>query len=78
LDRACTGSLSSRIHIGIIEVLFLFGPWIVVPLGADLIRGAGASSAVDYVRDWTFSGTKPLAQFCFAVGEGYLLSREFG
>jgi hypothetical protein len=109
-------SFSSRIHIGIIEVLFLLGPWMVVPLGADLIRGAGSSSAMDYVRDWAFftaallttvsffdsnrvaaawlssswllicaafagdglrrfvtSGTKSFAQFCFAIGEGYLL-----
>jgi hypothetical protein len=109
-------SFSSRFHIGIIEVLFLLGPWIAVPLGADLIRGAGSSSAMDHVRDWTFftaallttvsffvsnrvaaawlasswllicaafagdalrrlvtSGTKSFAQFCFAIGEGYLL-----
>jgi hypothetical protein len=32
-----------RVHVGIIEVLFLLGPWIVVPLGADLVRGAGVS-----------------------------------
>jgi hypothetical protein len=45
-------SFSSRIHIGIIEVLFLLGPWIVVPLGADLIRGAATSSSSSGVRDW--------------------------
>jgi len=109
-------SFFSHIHIGIIEALFLLGPWIVVPLGADLIRGTTASSAINHVRDWIFftaallttvsffvgnrvaaawlasawllicaafagdglrrlvtSGTKSFAQFCFAIGEGYLL-----
>ena len=109
-------SFSSHIRIGIIEVLFLLGPWIVVPLGADLIRGAGSSSSMDYVRDWALfsaaslttasffldnrvvatwfasswllicaafagdalrrlatSGTKSFTQFCFAIGEEYLL-----
>src|SRR5271156_7067610 len=45
-------SFSPRVHLGIIEVLFLLGPWIVVPLGADLVRGAGASSRNSGVRDW--------------------------
>jgi len=41
-------SFAPRVHLGIIEVLFLLGPWMVVPLGADLARGAGVpkSSAV--------------------------------
>jgi len=34
-------SFTPRVHLGIIEVLFLLGPWVVVPLGADLVRGAG-------------------------------------
>jgi hypothetical protein len=41
-------SFAPRVHLGVIEVLFLLGPWMVVPLGADLVRGAGSpkSSAV--------------------------------
>lgn len=108
-------SFSPRFHLGIIEVLFLLGPWIVVPLGADLVRGAGASKngavrdwilvasaalttasffldnrtasawfasawllvcatfADDGLRRFVIAGTKSFTQFCFAVGEGYLL-----
>lgn len=109
-------SSSSHIHIGIIEVLFLLGPWMAVPLGADLIRGAATSSSSGGLRDWALftaaslttasffldnrivatwfasswllvcaasagdglrrfvtSGTKSFTQFCFAIGEGYLL-----
>jgi YndJ-like protein len=109
-------SFSSHIHIGIIEVLFLLGPWMVVPLGADLIRGAATSPSSRGACDWALftgaslttasfflenrvvatwfasswllvcaafagdglrrfvtSGTKSFAQFCFAMGEGYLL-----
>jgi hypothetical protein len=108
-------SLSPRVHLGIIEVLFLMGPWIVVPLGADLVRGAGESkssagrewvlvaaaalttvsffldnrtAAAWFASSWllvcaTFAGdglrrfvtsrAKSFTQFCFAVGEGYLL-----
>jgi hypothetical protein len=108
-------SFAPRVHLGIIEVLFLLGPWIVVPLGADLVRGAG-SSKHSSLRDWVLitaaalttvsffldnrtaaawfasswllvcaafagdglrrsvvAGTKSFTQFCFAVGEGYLL-----
>src|SRR5271169_4368215 len=41
-------SFAPRVHLGIIEVLFLLGPWMVVPLGADLVCGGGVpkSSAV--------------------------------
>src|SRR5580658_7145210 len=108
-------SFSPRVHIGIIEVLFLLGPWIVVPLGADLLLGAAASKsstvrdgvlfaaallttvsfflddrilaawfasswllvcagfAGDGLRRFATAGTKSFTQFCFAVGEGYLL-----
>jgi hypothetical protein len=108
-------SFASGVHLGIIEVLFLLGPWVVVPLGADLVHGKGSSkrSAVldwvlftaaslttvsffvgnriaaawlasswllvcagfagDGLRRFVSSGTKSFAQFCFAVGEGYLL-----
>jgi hypothetical protein len=38
-------SFAPRVHVGIIEVLFLLGPWMVVPLGADLARGAGVSKS---------------------------------
>src|SRR5271168_3007518 len=44
-------SFSPRVHIGIIEVLFLLGPWIVVPLASDLLLGAAASKSGG-VRDW--------------------------
>ncbi len=44
-------SFAPRVHVGIIEVLFLLGPWLVVPLGADLVRGAGVSKS-SAVRDW--------------------------
>jgi hypothetical protein len=44
-------SFAPRVHLGIIEVLFLLGPWVVVPLGADLVRGAGVSRS-SAVRDW--------------------------
>jgi hypothetical protein len=43
-------SFSPSVHLGIIEVLFLLGPWIVVPLGADLVRGGGNSKS-SAVRD---------------------------
>ena len=112
LALAC---FASHARLGIIEVLFLLGPWIVVPLGADLLRSAGTSKN-SAVRDWALiaaaalttvsffldnrtaaawfasawllvcaafagdglrrfwvAGTKSFAQFCFAVGEGYLL-----
>jgi hypothetical protein len=108
-------SFSPRVHLGIIEVLFLLGPWVVVTLGADLLGGARASKN-SAVRDWALiaaaalttvsffldnrtaaawfasawllvcavfagdglrrfwiAGTKSFTQFCFAVGEGYLL-----
>ena len=45
-------SFSPHIHIGIIELLFLLGPWIVVPLGADLIRGVATPPSSGGVRDW--------------------------
>lgn len=45
-------SFAPRVHLGIIEVLFLLGPWVVVPLGADLVGGAGASSKNGAARDW--------------------------
>ncbi len=108
-------SFSPRIHLGIIEALFLLGPWVVVPLGADLLRVTPASRrspvldlvifaaaslttvsffvddrtvaawlasswflvcagfAGDGLRRFVSSGRKSFSQFCFAVGEGYLL-----
>jgi YndJ-like protein len=108
-------SFAPRVHLGLIDVLFLLGPWVVVPLGADMVRGAAASKH-SAVRDWALiaatalttvsffldnrtaaawfasawllvctgfagdglrrivrSGAKSFTQFCFAVGEGYLL-----
>jgi YndJ-like protein len=38
-------SFLPRVHLGIIEVLFLLGPWMVVPLGADLLIGTENSSS---------------------------------
>ncbi len=61
-------SFAPRVHIGIIEVLFLLGPWIVVPLGADLIRGTTPSSAINYVRDWVFFTAALLTTVSFFVG----------
>jgi hypothetical protein len=108
-------SFAPRVRVGIIEVLFLLGPWIVVPLGADLVRGAGVSksSAVrdcvlftaasfttvsffldnrtaatwfasawllvcagfagDGLRRFVNAGKRSFTQFCFSMGEGYLL-----
>src|SRR5580698_4952250 len=109
------GSFSPKIHLGIIEMFVLLGLWMVVPLGADLIKG-GANSRSSNVLDWVLltaaslttvsffldnrtaaawfagswllvcaafagdglrrfviSGTNSFTQFCFAVGEGYLL-----
>jgi hypothetical protein len=108
-------SFSPKAHLGIIEVLFLLGLWMVVPLGADLIKGTSnskssgvldsvlfaaaslttasffldnrtaaawfagswllvcAAFAGDGLRRFVISGTNSFTQFCFAVGEGYLL-----
>jgi hypothetical protein len=44
-------SFAPRVHLGIIEVLFLLGPWMVVPLGADLVRGDAGVSKSSAVRD---------------------------
>lgn len=107
-------SLVPGIHLGIIEALFLLGPWVVVPLGAHLILApihslsrtflsfillpaaalatisffapnrvlaARCASgwivvcmafAIDGVRRIVRSRGESFAQFCFAVGEGYL------
>jgi hypothetical protein len=108
-------SFSPKVHLGIIEVLFLLGPWIVVPLGADMLRGVEvsknsavrdwvpiaaaslttvsffldnrtaaawfasswllvcASFAGDGLRRFLIAGRNSFTQFCFAVGEGYLV-----
>jgi hypothetical protein len=44
-------SFAPRFHLGIIETLFLLGPWVVVPLGAHLIRSGGGSKD-SALRDW--------------------------
>jgi hypothetical protein len=44
-------SFAPRFHLGIIEILFLLGPWIVVPLGGDLIRDAVTLKG-NALRDW--------------------------
>jgi YndJ-like protein len=57
-------SFASRVHLGVIEVLFLLGPWIVVPLGADLVRGAGTSRQ-SVVLDWGLVAAASLATVSF-------------
>jgi YndJ-like protein len=58
-------SFSSHIHIGIIEVLFLLGPWIAVPLGADLIRGAATPPSSSGARDWALFAAASLTTASF-------------
>ena len=60
LALAC---FASHARLGIIEVLFLLGPWIVVPLGADLLRGAGTTSSA--VRDWALLAAASLTSVSF-------------
>src|SRR5580692_1140697 len=57
-------SFASRVHLGLIEVLFLLGPWIVVPLGADLVRGAGNSETSAF-RDWVLFTAASLTTVSF-------------
>jgi hypothetical protein len=59
-------SFAPRVHLGIIEVLFLLGPWIVVPLGADLVHGAGASKS-NGVRDWMLFTAASLTTVSFVL-----------
>ena len=59
-----TASFAPGVHLGIIEVLFLLGPWIVVPLGADLLRGAGVSKS-SAVRDWVLFTAASLTTVSF-------------
>lgn len=57
-------SFSPHVHIGIIEVLFLLGPWVVVPLGADLIRPAEKYKG-GAVRDWVLIAAASLTSASF-------------
>jgi YndJ-like protein len=57
-------SFSPRVHLGIIEVLFLLGPWIVVPLSVDLVRGAENSKS-STVRDWVLMAAASLTTVSF-------------
>jgi hypothetical protein len=57
-------SFAPRVHIGVIEVLFLLGPWVVVPLGADLIRSAGTSKD-SALRDWVLFAAALLTTVSF-------------
>jgi hypothetical protein len=61
LALAC---FASHARLGIIEVLFLLGPWIVVPLGADLLRSAGTSKN-SAVRDWALIAAAALTTVSF-------------
>jgi len=45
-------------------MLFLLGPWIVVPLGADLVRGEAASKS-SVARDWVLSASALLTTVSF-------------
>ena len=57
-------SFAPRFHVGIHEVLFLLGPWIVVPLGADLVLGAGGLKSMA-VRDWVLFAAALLTTVSF-------------
>jgi hypothetical protein len=57
-------SFAPRVHLGIIEVLFLLGPWIVVPLGADLVRGARDSKS-SAILDWALGAAALLTTVSF-------------
>jgi hypothetical protein len=59
-------SFGPRVHLGIIEVLFLLGPWVVVPLGADLVRGAGNAKS-SALRDWLLITAASLTTISFFV-----------
>jgi YndJ-like protein len=61
-------SLSPKVHLGIIEVLFLLGPWMVVPLGADLVRGALASKS-SVVLDWVLLAAASLTTVSFFLDD---------
>jgi hypothetical protein len=58
------GSFSPKIHLGIIEMFVLLGLWMVVPLGADLIKG-GANSRISGVLDWVLLTAASLATVSF-------------
>jgi hypothetical protein len=60
-------SFTSHARLGIIEVLFLAGPWIVVPLGADLLRGAVdiEGAEIRQVRDWLLFAAALLTTISF-------------
>jgi hypothetical protein len=51
-------------RLGIIESLFLLGPWVVVPLGADLVRGVGTSKSSG-VLDWVLFAAASLTTVSF-------------
>lgn len=57
-------SFAPKVHLGIIEVLFLLATWIVVPLGADLVLGAGDVKS-RAVRDWVLCAAALLTTVSF-------------
>jgi len=61
-------SFAPRVHLGIIEILFLLGPWVVVPLGADLIRHGGASKSSG-LRDWVLFAAASLTTLSFFLND---------
>jgi YndJ-like protein len=68
-------SFSPRVHLGIIEVLFLLGPWVVVPLGSDLLPSSlGAKSSA--LRDWVFFAAASLTTLSFFV-DGRIVASWF-
>jgi YndJ-like protein len=61
-------SFSPRVHLGIIEVLFLLGPWVVVPLGATFLRGE-RSSVFGGVLEWVLFLAASLTIFSFFLDD---------
>src|SRR6266481_855920 len=56
-------SFAPRVHLGIIEVLFLLGPWVVVPLCADLLV-PGRSPSRNFVL-------RPVKDICWLPPRGW-------
>lgn len=57
-------SFAPRVHLGIIEMLFLLGPWIVMPLGGHLIRDGGPSQRGG-ISEWTLFAAASLTTLSF-------------
>lgn len=64
-------SLAPRVHLGIIEILFLMGPWIVVPLGAHLFLAPDDRLSYTLLA-WTIFPAAALATISFFVADRVL------